>query len=133
MGSKMDSDTPLARSRSNFGFLFGRNNTPEKKVGFPAGRQAGQPMWRLLGVIPPHKGPKGAHVAPWGGKTAPNGPHGAPMAPQGGALGGPWGPPICHIGKLELLLQGGVLFSPHSLHISHTQNRYPALRGDQCI
>ena len=25
-----------------------------------------------------------------------------------------------------------LLLSPHSLYISHTQNRYPALRGDQC-
>ena len=50
-------------------------------------------MWRLLGAIPPHKGPKGAHVAPFGGNSASYGalgPHGAPGAPAPyGALGPP--------------------------------------------
>ena len=42
----------------------------------------------------------------------------------GGRAAGGW-----HAGARESL---SLLLSLHSLHISHTQNRYPALRGDQC-
>ena len=41
----------------------------------------------------------------------------------GRRAGGGW-----HAGLRESL---SLLLSLHSLHISHTQNRYPALRGDQ--
>ena len=43
-------------------------------------------MWRLLGVIPAHKGPKGAHVAPCGSNSAPNGPRGAPRSQLGQSI-----------------------------------------------
>ena len=37
-------------------------------------RRTGAPCGAFVGAIPPHKGPKGAHVAPWGGSSAPKGP-----------------------------------------------------------
>ena len=51
MGSKMDSDTPLARSRSDSGSLFGRNNTPKKnswRRWGPHGAPGANPSLRLL-------------------------------------------------------------------------------------
>ena len=69
----MDSDAPLARSQSIFGFLSARNKTSDKIVGFSAGRQAGRPHGTPVGPMGAPMGPMGALMGPHKPIRAPGG------------------------------------------------------------